>query len=73
MVTSKLTNLQLELLKMFSFELNDSQLLEIRDILTQYFAEKATNEMDKLWFNNNWNNETMENWANDHIRTPYKD
>ncbi len=69
--TAKLTNLQLELIKMFSFQLDDIQLIEIRDILTKYFAENATKEMDKLWQNNNWSNETMENWANEHIRTPY--
>jgi len=71
--TAKLTNLQLELIKMFSFQLNDIQLFEIRDILTKYFAEKATDEMDKLWLNNHWTNETMDNWANEHMRTPYKD
>jgi hypothetical protein len=74
MITNaKLTNLQLELIKMFSFQLNDTQLLEIRDILTKYFADKATNEMDKLWLNNKWSDETMENWANEHLRTTYKD
>jgi len=69
----KLTNLQLELIKMFSFQLNDIQIIEIRDILTKYFAERATNEMDKLWTNLNWTNDTMDNWANEHLRTPYKD
>jgi len=70
---AKLTNLQLELIKMFSFQLNDIQLIEIRDILTKYFAEKATNEMDKLWANFNLNNCTMDNWVNEHLRTSYKD
>jgi hypothetical protein len=69
--TAKLTNLQLELIKIFSFQLNDNQLIEIRDILTKYFAENATKEMDKLWLNNGWTNETMENWANEHMRTTY--
>jgi len=40
-VTLKLSNLQLELIKVFSYQLNDVQLLEIRDILTKYFADKA--------------------------------
>jgi len=71
--TAKLTNLQLDLIKMFSFQLNDIQLFEIRDILTKYFAEKAAEEMDKLWLDNNWTDETMKNWANEHLRTPYKD
>ncbi len=70
--TAKLTNLQLELIKMFHFQLDDNQLIEIRGILTTYFAEKATNEMGKLWENQNWTNDTMENWSNEHLRTSYK-
>jgi len=72
-VTQKLTNLQLELIKVFSYQLNDVQLLEIRDILTKYFADKATNEMDNLWIENKWNSNTMDNWAEEHMRTPSKD
>jgi len=71
--TQKLSNLQLELIKVFSYQLNDKQLFEIKDILTKYFAEQATHEMDKLWEDNKWNNQTMDNWANEHLRTPSKD
>jgi len=71
--TQKLTNLQLELLKLFSFQVNENQLTEIRDILTKYFADQATAEMDKLWTEKQWTNETMDNWVNEHLRTPYKE
>lgn len=57
-----LTNLQLELLKIYSFNISDEQLSEIRQILTQYFADKATTEMDRLWDENGWTNETMNEW-----------
>jgi len=57
-----LTNLQLELLKIYSFNLKDQQLLEIKDILAKYFADKATEEMDKLWEENNWSENTMNEW-----------
>jgi len=57
-----LTNLQLELLKIYSFNISDEQLSEIRQILTQYFADKATAEMDRLWDENGWTNETMDEW-----------
>jgi len=71
--TQKLTNLQLELLKLFSFQVNENQLTEIRDILTKYFADQATAEMDNLWTDKQWTNETMDNWVNEHLRTPYKE
>jgi len=61
-INKPLSNLQLELLKIYSFNLADNQLLEIRDILAKYFADKATEEMDKLWEENNWSKETMEEW-----------
>lgn len=57
-----LTNLQLELLKIYSFNISDEQLSEIREILTQYFADKATTEMDRLWDENGWTNDTMDEW-----------
>ena len=68
----KLTNLQLELLKLFSYELQDSQLIEIRDLLSNYFADKASDEMDKLWEENNWSDKTMEDWSKEHMRTNYE-
>ncbi len=67
----KLTNLQLELIKLFSHNVTDSQLIEIKQLHGNYFAEKATEEMDKLWDENNWTEETMKEWTNEHLRTPY--
>lgn len=64
-----LTNLQLELLKMFSIPLEDDQLKEIKALLSRYFADKASEEMDRLWDENNWSDETMREWAQEHMRT----
>jgi len=68
----KLTNVQIELIKLFNQEVPDEQLLEIKNLLAKYFAEVATREMDKLWDENDWNNDTMEEWLVEHNRTPYK-
>jgi hypothetical protein len=70
--TQKLTNLQLELVKLFSYKIAESQVLEIKQLLSNYFADKATEEMDRLWDENNWTEETMKEWSNEHLRTPYK-
>jgi len=64
----KLTNVQLELLKLFQYNLPDKQLVEIRNMLAKYFAKTAMGEMDRLWEENNWTNDTMEAWANEHLR-----
>jgi hypothetical protein len=66
--TGKLTNVQIELLKLFQYDLPEQQLVEIKNMLAKYFAKTATAEMDRLWEENNWTNQTMNDWANDHLR-----
>lgn len=68
----QLTNLQIELLKAFSYELSETQLKEIKDLLAGYFAEKTSFEMDKFWEENDWSERTIENLAQEHLRTEYK-
>ena len=69
--TQKLTTLQLELVKIFSYRVAENQVLEIKQLLSTYFANKATEEMDKLWEENNWSEETMKEWSNEHLRVSY--
>ncbi|MDB5138615.1 MAG: hypothetical protein JWR12_531 [Mucilaginibacter sp.] len=64
----KLTNVQIELLKLFQYNLPEKQLAEIKNLLANYFAKAATTEMDKLWKENNWNNDIMKEWANENLR-----
>lgn len=70
--TTKLTNLQLELLQTFSYSLPDQQLIEIRQLLAQYFLDKVDSEMDRLWDEKGWDENTVEDWAKGHDRTPYR-
>lgn len=60
-----LTNLQFELLKFFQYEVKDEELLEIKRLLSDYFAKKAMDDMDNLWKEKGWSNETMDTWLND--------
>jgi len=69
---NKLSNLQIELLKTFSYDLDEKQLLEIKDLLTNYFADKATQEMEKLWDKQNWDDSKISEWASEHMRTEYE-
>ena len=64
----KLTNVQLEILKLFQYDLPETQLAEIKNLLAKYFAKTASDEMDKLWEENNWNDDTMSEWANERLR-----
>lgn len=69
----KLSNLQLELLKVFSFDISDEQVKEIKALLVAYFAEKVTSEMDALFEENDWGEEKIEEWSKEHMRTKYED
>lgn len=67
----KLTNLQLELLKLFSYQISEQDLLNVKDLLAQYFANKATQEMDDFWETQHLDETTMDQWLAEHHRTPY--
>jgi hypothetical protein len=69
---AKLTNLQHELLRVFKYDLKEDQLVEIKNLLADYFSNKLSHEMDELWKKNNWNEETINQWSKEHMRTPYK-
>lgn len=64
----KLSNAQLELLKLFKYDLSEKQLAEMKNMLSKYFADTASDEMDQLWEKNNWSNDTMKEWSNGHER-----
>lgn len=67
----KLTNLQLEILEVFKYDLSEEQIKEIRNLLVEYFAEKVTSGIDKLFEENNWGEEKIEEWSKEHMRTKY--
>ncbi|MBK8491417.1 MAG: hypothetical protein IPL49_11170 [Saprospirales bacterium] len=67
-----LTNLQLELLKIFSREVSDQDLLEIRKILAKYFAQKAMDIADQVWDANKWTEEDEQRFLHEHTRTTYQ-
>jgi len=65
------TNLQLELLKVFSHDLSETELKEIKAMLLEYFSKKAILEADKVWDEKKWNEEKIASILSDSERTPY--
>lgn len=43
----------------------------IQQILANYYAQKAEAEMDRLWDNGTINEQVIEQWGQEHMRTPY--
>ena len=67
-----LSNLQLELLEMYARQVPDSDLIEIKKMLANYFAQKAMDEADKIWNERGYTQDDMTKILNTHSRTPYK-
>jgi len=65
MQSQPLSNVQEELLKLYSQNLSPEELEELKTILGKYFARKATKEADKIWDNKKYSNETMDAWLNE--------
>jgi hypothetical protein len=63
-VAQKISNVQQELLKLYRTDVPDEVLIEIKELLSRFFAERAMDGMDKLWDEQGWNNETMDEWLN---------
>ncbi len=57
-----LSNLQIELLQLYSQEVSEEDLLAFKRLLAKYFADRASDAMDQLWDEKGWTNETMDEW-----------
>lgn len=66
-----MSNLQLELLKLYATNLSEQQLLDIKRMLAAYFAEQIDREMTALWEEKKWDDTTIETWKHERLRTPY--
>jgi hypothetical protein len=70
--TGPLSNLQLELLKLYATNLSEQQLMDIKRILAAYFAEQLDREMAALWEEKGWDDSTIAHWKKERLRTTYQ-
>lgn len=56
---------------MFAKEVTDEELNKIRIFITKVLAEKAMDEADKVWDQENWTEEEAIRLSHGHLRTPY--
>ena len=64
-VQKPMSNIQLELLKLYSTNIEDTDLLVIKNFIAHYFAKKTIDEADKIWQERGYTNELMDEWLND--------
>ena len=58
--------------KLVDRPMTEADAAEIKHLIGLYYAEKAANMVDELWEKNGWTAETMHNWVQEHMRTPYR-
>ncbi len=66
--STKLSNLQLELLKHFNQNVSEEDLKNIRDMIAKYFTNKLSDRFDKIWDEKGWTDETMEKFLKEDMR-----
>lgn len=62
---------QLQILDLMSYVESEDTLNEIKDMLSNYFAQKAERAIDALWDSGQINDTVVEQWKQEHLRTPY--
>jgi hypothetical protein len=60
-----LSNVQLELLKIYSTDITDEEVLEVKRLLAQHFAKKTIDAAEKVWHEKGLTNDIMDEWLND--------
>ncbi len=65
MIKEPLTNLQKEILKLYSTDMAEKDLKELKALLAKYYAQKSIKEADKIWIEKNLSNQDMDTWLNE--------
>lgn len=59
------TNIQQELLRLYAHQVADTDLIEIKNLIGNYFAKRLSQMANVAWEKNNWSDEDMEAILND--------
>ena len=63
---------QLEVLNLIKGSNTEADYSDFRNMLARYFADKAQKQIDALWDNGTINEQVVENWGKERMRTPYR-
>ena len=63
---------QLELMNALNSINSEAELNEFKDLVAHFFAQKAQKARDALWDEGIINDETINQWGAEHMRTPYR-
>ena len=72
MAATVLNEAQQELLRMMAVFNTPEAVGDLKQAISDYFAKKAVEEIDKMWENGTMTEEKVEGFRTLHERTPYK-
>ena len=63
---------QIELLNVMATIQNDDELMALKHAISEFFARRADEELERLGQSVEWSEQTLHDLQNTHYRTPYK-
>ena len=63
---------QMQILDSIANVKNEQELCDIKNLIAEYFSNKALDAMDKLCKDETLSNEAIQSWQSKHMRTPYQ-
>lgn len=70
--SSKLSNAQIEIVKAFRHDMTEEDLKKFRKIIANFFAEILMDEADKVWDEEGWDEEKIQELLNTKMRSGHK-
>ncbi len=67
--SQKLSNTQIEIVKAFRHQLTEEDLKKFRKSIANFFAEILMDEADKVWEDQSWNEERLQEMLNTKMRS----
>ena len=67
-----LNKAQMDILRLLEHIKTDEEAEELRDVISNFYARKAEEAMDRLWEAGLWDQEKNDAILKEHLRTPYK-
>lgn len=67
-----LNKAQMDILRLLEHIKTEEEAEELRDVISNFYARKAEEAMDRLWEAGLWDQEKNDAILKEHLRTPYK-
>jgi hypothetical protein len=64
-LSTPFSNIQLELLKLYAHQVSDPDLLNIKQIVGEYFANRLIAKADQVWETKKWDDQKIESILNE--------